>query len=174
MAEWLRAITGGLSFGELLLAIVLPVVGFVLVAVGLRALYERLALRPRAPRRVWRSSIGLPLSELEKIAHDFYRSQGYEVISTSELAGTHREMIAVKDEQRTLIWCLEGQAVPEPQTVEDVAEARAERRAHRAVLLSPAGFTSDVRQRALNRGVELRDRTQLDVMRRVAERHAQP
>jgi hypothetical protein len=173
MLEWLRDFTAGWPLWGVVLAIVLPVLGFVLVVAGARLVLERLGTKPfEMPRRANRSNIGLSLSDLERLAHDYYKSQGYDILRSGDPDETEGEMVAFKDDQRTLIWCLPGKAMPEPEAVEEIAALRDRLQVQRAVLMAPAGFTSNTRRRAVTLGVELRDKTQIDLMRRMTERRA--
>jgi hypothetical protein len=56
--------------------------------------------------------------------------------------------------------------------IEAAAAARDRLNAQRVVLIAPAGFTSNTRRRAVALGVELRDKTQIELMERVTERRA--
>jgi hypothetical protein len=172
--DWLNALTQTDSPLRITVLVLLPVAGFVLMAIGARALYERARLRSTPQtRRIFTSHISLPLDDLEKLAGDYYRSQGYTVLRDGVPGSTDKEMIVVKGGQRTLIRCEAGEEPPSPEVVEALANSRTAHRAQRAVLLAPAGFTSESRQRAVALSVELRDSIQIEVMRRVTEGRAE-
>ncbi|MGQ0600904.1 MAG: restriction endonuclease [Anaerolineales bacterium] len=168
--DWLSSLTQTDSPLRITVLVLLPVLGFVLIAIGARAMYERAKLQS-APqdRRVFTSRVSLPAGDLEKLATDYYRSQGYTILRDGVPGEQSKEMMVVKGGQRTLIRCEVSEALPGPELIETLARTRDAHKAQRAVLLAPAGFTSEVRQRAVALGVELRDSTQIDVMRRVTE-----
>jgi hypothetical protein len=154
--------------------VLLPVLGFVLIALGARAMYERAKLQSTPQtRRVFTSRVSMPAGDIEKLATDYYRSQGYTILRDGVPGEKTKEMIVVKGGQRTLIRCEVSDDLPTPELIEALAHTRDGHKAQRAVLLAPAGFTSEVRQRAVALGVELRDSVQIDVMRRVTEGRAE-
>lgn len=155
------------------LAILLPVLGFVLLAAGVRALWVRLGTPLPDPfRRASRSSIGLSLGDLAKLARDYYKAQGYEVVADAGSGERAGELMVFKDKQRTLVRCLSGREPLGPEAVDEMAADREQLQAQRAVLIAPAGFLSGARRRAVALGVELRDKTQIELMRHMAERRA--
>jgi hypothetical protein len=175
MLQWLSELTSGLGLPSpaMMVAILLPVLGFVLLAAGARVLYGRWSDRAAlVPRRIARSSIGKSLDELAQIVQSYYKSQGYDVLHDNAPGESAVELVVLKDSQRTLIHCLNVAEPPEPEIVEQLAAARDRLQAQRAVLIAPAGFTSNTRRRAVSLGVELRDKTQIELMRRMAERRA--
>ena len=172
--EFLSTLTEPDSPLRITMLVLLPVLGFVLIALGARAMYERARLQSTPqPRRVFTSRVSLPASDLEKLATDYYRSQGYTILRDGVPGETSKEMLVVKGGQRTLIRCEASEDLPSSELIEALAETRDNHQAQRAVLLAPAGFTSEVRQRAVALGIELRDSVQIDVMKRVTEGRAE-
>lgn len=166
MNDWFTSLRETMPWLVVALWVLLPVLGFVLIAVGGRALWWRMRQRRAAvvDRPAMRSNLGLPLNEVEHLANKFYRAQGYEVLAPGELSQSPGELLAIKNNERTVIRCLAGSEATQPGDVEALAELRARRHASYAVLIAPAGFTSETRRRAVQLGVELRDRNQLFVM----------
>ncbi len=163
----------GASLLSTLLAVLLPTAGFILLVIGGRLLYARYSRAREAatPPRVARSSVGLSLEELERLVRDYYRSQGYDVVVANE-PGQPVEMVVLKEDRQILIRCDMSETPPGPEAVRALARARDQVKAQRAVLIAPAGFLSDARRRAVALGVELRDKTQIELMRNISDRRA--
>lgn len=155
------------------LVVLLPVLGFVLLAAGARVWLARRGVSLPDPfRRVSRSSLGWSLDDLTRLARDYYKAQGYEVVADVAPGERASEMVVFKETQRTLVRCVLGNEPPGPEAVTEMAAERDKLRAQRAVLIAPAGFLSSARRRAVSLGVELRDKTQIELMRTMAERRA--
>jgi hypothetical protein len=167
MFEWLSASL----FGTLLM-VLLPTAGFILLVISGRMLYARLS-RPRTSPlpHVARSSVGLSLDELQQLVQAYYRSQGYDLVVSNE-PGQPAEMVALKESRQILIRCLGGDAPLGSGPVEALARSRDQIKAQRAVLIAPVGFRSDARRRAVALGIELRDKTQIELMRNISERRS--
>lgn len=174
MPDWLRDLFVGMPSLGTVLAIALPVLGFVLLVAGVRVWWERRGqpeeLRPA--KRASRSNIGQSLDDLVRLVRDYYKAQGYDVVAGGEPGVDLEELVVLKDAQSTLVRCLPGDEPPPPAMVEALAAARDTLRAQRAVLIAPAGFLSDARRRAVMLGVELRDKSQIELMQRLVERRA--
>ncbi|MBL8056304.1 MAG: restriction endonuclease [Anaerolineales bacterium] len=164
---------GALSLLEILLLVIVPTASFILLVMGGRLLWDRYqrARSTAPPAPVARSSVGLTLDDLERLARDYYRSQGYDVVVANE-PGRPAEMVALKGERQILIRCDLSDAPLGAEAVKVLARARDQVQAQRAVLIAPAGFLSDARRRAVELGVELRDKTQIDLMRTISDRRA--
>lgn len=157
---------------ELLLAVLVPVLGFVGVAIGLQMALRRRRVRSGLPpARVERSSLGLSLNDVQRLAQAYYKSQGHDVVASAD-PDQPSDLVVLTGTQTILVRCDSGPDDVGAEAVTELARARDNLRAQRAVLLAPGGFRSEARRRAVALGVELRDRTQIDLMRAMTERRA--
>lgn len=167
MMEWFTSSGWGDAL-TVTLAAVLPVLGLVCIAVGGRVVYDRLRPR-RAARQLFASHVSLPLSEVERAVRAEFQAQGYEVFKPSDIHARLNHLVAAQGGERVVICCLSGQAEPTARDVEALCEVQELRQARRAILVAPVVLSSDVRRRAVQLGVELRDRTQLSHMQAAAQ-----
>lgn len=156
----------------LTLAIVGPVFGFMLIALGVYFYMKRGQKRPEPLPSGMRSNLGLPLNDLDNLVRKYYKSQGYDIIPASENSARTIELIALKDTERTVVWCQAEAEPPDAQAIEQLSAARASRKATRAIFIAQSGFASEARQRAIQLGIELRDASQISLMRTMAEQAA--
>jgi len=171
MADWFSAYSNT-NWIMVLLAVILPVLGLVCIAVGGRVVYERSRSR-RAARQVLASHVSLPLSEVEQAVRAEYRAQGYEVFKPSDVHTRLNHLVAAKGKERIVICCLSGEAAPTARDVETLAEIQELRQARLALLVAPVILPSDVRRRAVQFGIEVRDRSQFAYMQAAVERRLQ-
>lgn len=153
----------------LALAVLLPVFGLVCIVVGGRMVYERWRPR-RVVRQLLASHVSLPLSEVEQAVRAEFRAQGFEVFKPSDIHARLNHLVAVRGDERVVICCLSGEAVPTARDIEALSEIQDVRQARRAVLVAPVILSSEVRRRAVQLGIEVRDRTQFGHMQLAAER----
>lgn len=153
----------------LALAVLLPVFGLVCIAVGGRVMYERWRPR-RVARQLLASHVSLPLSEVEQAVRAEFRAQGYEVFKPSDIHARLNHLVAVRGNERVVICCLSGEAAPTAYDVETLSEIQEVRQARRALLVAPVVLSSEVRRRAVQLGIEVRDRTQFSQMQIAAAR----
>lgn len=157
----------------LILSIVAPVLGLLLVVLGAYFYMKRQQPPPPAPSPSgMRSNLALPLNDLDHLVRKYYKSQGYDVIPASESGTRTIELIALKDTERAVVWCQAEAEPPDTKAIEQLSAARDSRRATRAIFIAQAGFASEVRQRAVQLGIELRDAGQINLMRNMAEQAA--
>jgi len=157
----------------LTLAILGPVFGFLLIALGVY-FYMKRNQKPSEPLPSgMRSNLALPLNDLDNLVRKYYKSQGYDIIPASESGARTIELIALKDTERTVVWCQAEAEPPDAHAIEQLSAARASRKATRAIFIAQSGFASDARQRAVQLGVELRDASQINLMRTMAEQAVQ-
>jgi hypothetical protein len=171
MTEWFAASTLG-GWLILALAAVLPVFGLVCIVIGGRMVYERMRPR-RATRQLLASHVSLPLNEVEQAVRAEFRAQGYEVFKPSDVHARLNHLVAAQGDERVVICCLPGEAMPTARDVDTLSEIQEVRQARRALLVAPVVLNSEVRRRAVQLGIELRDRTQFGHMQAAAGRQLQ-
>jgi hypothetical protein len=150
MPDWLQAVLNTL----------VPVLILIVVVVLARIAYSRLTLRPATPTRVTHSQPGERLDTLENLVRRYYKAQGYEVLHNGGEFG----LVAVKEDQRTVVRCLEGETPLDEEAVEAAALLRKQHDAQRIVLVAPQGFSEAALQRAATLNVELRGQDHIAVM----------
>jgi hypothetical protein len=156
----------------LALSIIGPVLGFILIALGVYFYMKRNQLRPEPEPSGMRSNLGLPLNDLDNLVRKYYKAQGYDIIPASDNSARTVELIALKDTERTVVWCRAEAEPPDAKAIEQLSVARESRKATRAIFIAQSGFASEARQRAIQLGIELRDAGQINLMRTMAEQAA--
>ncbi|MBP7691429.1 MAG: restriction endonuclease [Anaerolineales bacterium] len=169
MLDGVVSFIAALPFWGIVLLGLAPVAGLVGLVISLRFLARRRRLP--APVRVERSSVGRPLDELRQLVQAYYRSQGYDTVTSGE-PDQPADTLALKAAHTILVRCQPGKTPADAEAVTELARARDRLRAERAVLIAPGGFLAAARRRAVALGVEVRDNTQIDLMRAILDRRA--